>query len=1131
MDAVANGHTDVPGAPGAAPPTDWEKYWGLVQANPEDFSSWEELIRTAESASGGLSKDWSEDAMVNLKMVYDHFLAKFPLCFGYWKKYADAELMVGGAEKCEAVYERGVSSIHNSIDLWSHFCSFKAEHSNDDEATRVIFERASAAVGYDFVSHTFWDKYIQFEETHNHPERALVILERIIRIPLHQYVRFFEKYTQLAATRPITELLPEDELEKVQNEAREGAEGKTTSEIEADVRSKIQGIKSAIYMQTHEAVVKRWVFESEIKRSYFHVKPLDEPQLQAWRKYLDFEEAEGEVNRVYALYERCLVPCAQYEEFWLRYIRFLLGKNDVEGARNVFIRATSVFLAPGRSEIRLMFATFEEEHGRIPEARNVYSSLMTALPGHVETTYKFANFERRQTSVEKGEEVLTNAISTALNNKSKGFLVTTKAKYILANRKSVEDTRAVYKEYAPTLSDSKYLLLNYLLFELNQLVVDSLDFAKEAWELVKGSSAFTVDEKRELGMKYSDFLLERSSSITDANRLDEFLFAEYSGPAAAAAAEATSKKRGADEQSPRSAKMAKTTPGPVIPQHAVMPPAPPVAPYAGYGAQPAAWGGAGYGYQAWDYTQQAVTVAKKRSSESTAVDVPAAKKVKEQVPSAPVKKSAVKVTVLDEADDDAVEDNDDDDVKIVEAADDDKELIDPEDMSVTFASLGLIPQICEACEKLGYKRPSDIQSKAIPYALQGNDIIGLAQTGSGKTAAFALPIIQALWNAPQPFFACVMAPTRELAIQIAEQFEALGSTIGVRCAVIVGGMDMMSQAIALAKKPHVIVCTPGRLVDHLENTKGFNLKQLKYLILDEADRLLDLDFGAEIEKVLKVIPRERNTFLFSATMTSKVEKLQRASLSNPVKIEVATKYSTVSTLLQYYLFFPAKQKECYLTYVLNELSGQTAIVFTLTCNSSQKLTLMLRNLGFQAVCLHGQMTQPKRLGALAKFKSGGRNILIATDVASRGLDIPGVDVVINYDVPQSSKDYIHRVGRTARAGRSGKSITFVTQYDIECYQRIEYALQKKLDEYPLGTDKSAVLVLQERVSEAARIAHMQLKEEHLNDRDARRNKKEGTIGAATRTADQDDEETVNTKLFKKRSDGVGGSTVKRRNRK
>ncbi|KAJ3205981.1 ribosomal RNA processing protein [Entophlyctis luteolus] len=475
------------------------------------------------------------------------------------------------------------------------------------------------------------------------------------------------------------------------------------------------------------------------------------------------------------------------------------------------------------------------------------------------------------------------------------------------------------------------------------------------------------------------------------------------------------------------------------------------------------------------------------------------------------------VSDVEDADPEDVEDQEESIVHV------DRLLTEPEDKDASFAALGLIPQLCEACATLGFTRPSDIQVKSIPYALEGRDIIGLAQTGSGKTAAFALPVLQALWNAPQPLFACVMAPTRELAFQISETFEGLGAKIGVRCAVVVGGMDMMSQSIALAKKPHIIICTPGRLVDHLENTKGFNLKSLKYLIMDEADRLLDLDFGAEIEKVLKVIPRERNTFLFSATMTTKVEKLQRASLSNPVKVSVATKYSTVATLLQYYLFFPFKHKECYLVYLLNELAGQTAIVFTLTCNSTQKLTLMLRNLGFEAVCLHGQMSQPKRLGALTKFKSGGRNILIATDVASRGLDIPGVDVVINYDVPQASKDYIHRVGRTARAGRSGKSVTFVTQYDIECYQRIEHSLQKKLDEYPLGAEKDAVLLLQERVGEAVRFAHMQMKEEQMKERGAMgRQRREIVSESMARSGDQDDEESAQKKLFKKpRADGVG----------
>ncbi|OZJ06739.1 ATP-dependent rRNA helicase rrp3 [Bifiguratus adelaidae] len=400
--------------------------------------------------------------------------------------------------------------------------------------------------------------------------------------------------------------------------------------------------------------------------------------------------------------------------------------------------------------------------------------------------------------------------------------------------------------------------------------------------------------------------------------------------------------------------------------------------------------------------------------------------------------------------------------------------IEEKKSAVTFEDLGCLPSLCEACRLVKYITPTEIQREAIPVALEGKDIIGLAQTGSGKTAAFALPILQALWEKPQGLFACVMAPTRELAYQISETFESLGSTIGVRCAVIVGGMDMMSQAIALSKKPHIIVCTPGRLADHLENTKGFNLRQLKYLVMDEADRLLDMDFGPKIDQILKVIPKERHTYLFSATMTTKVQKLQRASLNNPVKVEVSTKYSTVSTLLQYYLFFPLKHKDCYLVYILNELAGNSTIIFTRTCADTQKISIMLRNLGFPAIPLHGQLPQSKRLGALNKFKGGNRNILVATDVASRGLDIPLVDVVINYDVPTSSKDYIHRVGRTARAGRSGKSITFVTQYDVELIQRIEKDLERKLDAFDV--DKNDVLLLQERVDEAQRFAMIELKE-------------------------------------------------------
>ncbi|XP_059280138.1 DEAD-box ATP-dependent RNA helicase 10-like [Lycium ferocissimum] len=392
----------------------------------------------------------------------------------------------------------------------------------------------------------------------------------------------------------------------------------------------------------------------------------------------------------------------------------------------------------------------------------------------------------------------------------------------------------------------------------------------------------------------------------------------------------------------------------------------------------------------------------------------------------------------------------------------------------SFKELGVCDQLIEACHNLGWKTPSKIQAETLPHAFEAKDLIGLAQTGSGKTGAFAIPILQALLDSPHAFFACVLSPTRELAIQIAEQFEALGSGIGVKCAVLVGGIDQVQQSIALGKRPHIIVATPGRLLDHLSNTKGFSLRTIKFLVLDEADRLLNEDFEKALDQILNAIPRERRTYLFSATMTKKVRKLQRACLRNPVKIEAASKYSTVDTLKQQYRFLPAKYKDCYLIYILTEMSGSTSMVFTRTCDATRLLALMLRNLGLRAIPISGQMTQAKRLGALNKFKAGECNILICTDVASRGLDIPSVDMVINYDIPTNSKDYIHRVGRTARAGRSGVAISLVNQYELEWYIQIEKLIGKKLPEYP--AEEEEVLLLLERVTEAKRISLMKIKE-------------------------------------------------------
>jgi ATP-dependent RNA helicase DDX47/RRP3 len=414
------------------------------------------------------------------------------------------------------------------------------------------------------------------------------------------------------------------------------------------------------------------------------------------------------------------------------------------------------------------------------------------------------------------------------------------------------------------------------------------------------------------------------------------------------------------------------------------------------------------------------------------------------------------------------------------------ETVDP---PATFAGLGVVPTLCEAIESIGWKAPTEIQKASIPESIEGRDVVGLAETGSGKTGAFAIPILQALLENPTRLFAVVLAPTRELAFQIHEVFEALGASISLYSVCIVGGVDMMTQAIALAKRPHVIIATPGRLVDHLQNTKGFNLRSLKFLVMDEADRMLSMDFEEEINKILAVIPHERRTLLFSATMTSKVAKLQKASLVNPVKVEVSNKFQVPKQLIQQYCFIPAKWKDVYLAYTLDEFKGQTVIIFVGTCNNALRITLMLRNLGFGAVCLHGQLSQQKRLGALNKFKAGVKNILVATDVASRGLDIPNVDLVLNVDIPSHGKDYIHRVGRTARAGKAGRSIAYVTQYDVEAYQRLETLLARKLPEY--NTDEETVLVLLERVNEAQRLAARELRELQAQDPKLQRKKKRG----------------------------------------
>ncbi|NWR60618.1 DDX49 helicase, partial [Bucorvus abyssinicus] len=422
-----------------------------------------------------------------------------------------------------------------------------------------------------------------------------------------------------------------------------------------------------------------------------------------------------------------------------------------------------------------------------------------------------------------------------------------------------------------------------------------------------------------------------------------------------------------------------------------------------------------------------------------------------------------------------------------------------------FRALGLAPWLVEQARQVGLSRPTPVQAACIPAVLQGEslgpwprpgtavngrsrspsslagrDCLGCAKTGSGKTAAFVLPVLQVLSEDPYGIFCLVLTPTRELAYQIAEQFRVLGKPLGLKDCVVVGGLDMVAQALELSRKPHVVIATPGRLADHLRSSNTFSLKKLKFLVLDEADRLLEqgcADFTADLEVILEAVPARRQTLLFSATLTDTLNELKSLAANRPFCWEAAAEVRTVDELDQRYLLVPEAVKDAYLVHLVQTFQDEhedwSIIIFTRTCKDCQVLNMMLRKFSFPSVALHSMMKQVsdgqsqasvrdlripttsnrlfslqrQRFAALAKFKSSMFKILIATDVAARGLDIPTVQVVINYNTPGLPKIYIHRVGRTARAGRKGMAITLVTQYDIHLVHAIEEEIKLKLQEF------------------------------------------------------------------------------------
>ncbi|KZV65681.1 DEAD-domain-containing protein [Peniophora sp. CONT] len=452
--------------------------------------------------------------------------------------------------------------------------------------------------------------------------------------------------------------------------------------------------------------------------------------------------------------------------------------------------------------------------------------------------------------------------------------------------------------------------------------------------------------------------------------------------------------------------------------------------------------------------------------------------------------------------------------------------------STTFTSLGIAPPLITAMAGMSIRAPTEIQSACIPQLLSGRDCIGNAKTGSGKTIAFALPILQKLYADPYGIFALVLTPTRELAFQISEQFAVLGGPLSVRTAVVVGGMDMMAQAIELKNRPHVVVATPGRLVDHMRSSSDeWDLSRVRFLVLDEADRLLTSTFADDLAHLFKALPRERQTALFTATWTPAVDGVAdappRPGKQKPFIHKMTATSETVETLKQSYLLVPSHVREVYLFHLLTHIPEDIAhlrravpeptgkkgagkeskskkakklvdaegtfeqppptIIFCARAKTAAYVTSLLQILGIRSTPLHSKLMQRERLTSLQLFRSCVVPVLVSTDVGARGLDIADVALVVNWDLPDEAEEYTHRVGRTARAGRMGMAVSFVCEHDEQRVLKIEERIHTKLTEMELP--ESIVLENLNKVSTAKRQAYMDLHDGNFGKREATRRAK------------------------------------------
>lgn len=408
-----------------------------------------------------------------------------------------------------------------------------------------------------------------------------------------------------------------------------------------------------------------------------------------------------------------------------------------------------------------------------------------------------------------------------------------------------------------------------------------------------------------------------------------------------------------------------------------------------------------------------------------------------------------------------------------------------------FNELSISDPIMKALEKMGFEEATPIQTETIPLALAGNDVIGQAQTGTGKTAAFGIPMIEKINSKQRKVQGLVVAPTRELAIQVAEEINRIAKFLGIRALAIYGGQQMDRQIRALKDGPQIVVATPGRLLDHMRR-RTIRTDHVQTAVLDEADEMLNMGFIDDIRDILKGIPEERQTLLFSATMPKEIRNIATTLMKEPKEVKIKAKEMTVENIDQYFIEIPEKYKFDTLNNHLDIHSPELAIVFARTKKRVDEITEGLQARGYRAEGIHGDLTQGKRMSVLNKFKHGRVDVLVATDVAARGLDISGVTHVYNFDIPQDPESYVHRIGRTGRAGKTGEAISFVTPREMAHLHLIEKTTKSKMKRLAPPTNQDAkrgqqqvtIEKIQKTISERDLSSYQEAAKDLLEDNDS-----------------------------------------------